>query len=104
MFTFIESSVLERFRPDYLGSDEYGELQQYMIRHPEAGVLVPGSGGARKLRWAGSGTGKRGGLRVIYFVKYAPREFWMLTIYAKARQGSIPAHVLKQFLEAFRDG
>lgn len=48
--------------------------------------------------------GKRGGLRVIYFVRYAPYEFWMLTLYAKARRGDIPAHILKELLEAFQNG
>lgn len=104
MFTFIESSAFERLCPIYLGPDEYGELQQFLIRYPEAGNRVPGSGGVRKLRWARSGIGKRGGLRVIYFVRYTPREFWMLTMYAKARHDTVPAHVLKQLLEAFRDG
>ena len=46
---------------------------------------------------------KRGGLRVIYFVRYEPNEFWMLTIYAKARSHTVPAHILKQSLEAFRN-
>jgi hypothetical protein len=48
--------------------------------------------------------GKRGGLRVIYFVRYQPNEFWMLTLYAKAKREDVPAHILRQLLEAFRDG
>ncbi len=48
--------------------------------------------------------GKPGGLRVIYFVRYEPNEFWMLTIYAKARQDDVPARMLKHLLEAFRNG
>lgn len=75
-----------------------------MMQRPEAGQVIPGSGGVRKLRWSRPGMGKRGGLRVIYFVRYAPNEFWMLTIYAKARHDNVPAHILKQLLEAFRDG
>ncbi|MFZ5555934.1 MAG: type II toxin-antitoxin system RelE/ParE family toxin [Pseudomonadota bacterium] len=101
MFTFVESSVFERIRPAYL-DDEYAEFQQYRIQNPEAGELVPGSGGVRKVRWARPGMGKRGGLRVI--VRYRPSELWMLTLYAKARREDIPAHILKQLLEAFRDG
>jgi hypothetical protein len=104
MYTFIESSVFERVRPAYLDDDEYAELQQYMIQAPEAGQLIPGSGGVRKLRWSRSGMGKRGGLRVIYFVQHQPNEFWMLTLYAKAKHDNVPAHILKQLLEAFRDG
>ncbi len=47
--------------------------------------------------------GKRGGLRIIYFVRYKPNEFWMLTVYAKARRDNVPARILRLLLEAFRD-
>jgi hypothetical protein len=87
----------------YLDYDEYAELQQFMMQHPEAGRVVSGSGGVRKLRWTRSGMGKRGGLRVIHFVRYEPNEFWMLTVYAKAKRDNVPAHILKQLLEAFRN-
>jgi hypothetical protein len=103
MFTFIESSVFERILPVYLTDDEYSELQQFLMQNPEAGEVVPGSGGVRKVRWARAGMGKRGGLRVIYFVRYEPNEFWMLTLYAKAKRDSVPGHILKQLLEAFRN-
>jgi hypothetical protein len=102
VFTFIEASPFERVLPVYLDDDEYSELQQFMIQNPEAGTVVPGSGGVRKLRWTRPGMGKRGGLRIIYFVKYRPNELWMLTIYAKACVEDIPVHILKQLLEAFR--
>jgi len=49
------------------------------------------------------GVGKRSGLRVIYYVRYEPNEFWMLAVYAKAKRDNVPAHILKQLLEAFRD-
>lgn len=104
MFTFIESSIFERILPVYLDDDEYSELQQYMMHSPEAGEVVPGSGGIRKMRWARAGTGKRGGLRVIYYVRYQPNEFWMLTLYSKAKHDNVPAHILKQLLKAFRNG
>ena len=104
MFTFIESSVFERVCALYLDDDEYAELQQFMIETPEAGQVVPGSGGVRKLRWKRKGMGKRGGLRVIYYVRYQPNEFWMLTLYAKTKQENVPAHILKQLKEAFENG
>ena len=47
--------------------------------------------------------GKRGRLRVIYFVRYEPNEFWMLALYAKAKHDDVPAHLLKQLLEVFRN-
>ena len=65
--------------------------------------MVPGSGGVRKLRWKRSGGGKRGGLRVVYFVHYAPNEIWLLTVYAKARQDKVPAHILRKLREAFEE-
>lgn len=104
MFTFIESSIFERIRPSYLDDDDYAELQQFLIQTPEAGELIPGSGGVRKVRWGRTGVGKRGGLRIIYYVRYKPNEFWLLTLYAKTRRENVPGHILKQLLEAFRNG
>jgi hypothetical protein len=101
VFTFIESAVFERVRALYLDDDEYAELQQFMLQNPEAGNLVRGSGGVRKLRWRRKGSGKRGGLRVIYFVRYQPNEFWMLTLYAK--QENVPAHILRALKKEFED-
>jgi hypothetical protein len=104
VFVFVESTVFDRLRAHYLDDDEYGELQQFMMRNPEAGDMVRGSGGVRKLRWRRQGEGKRGGLRLIYFVRYQPNEFWMLTLYSKTRQESVPAHILKQLKELFEHG
>ena len=101
MFEFIESVAFDRVRPRYLDDEEYGELQQSLMQNPEAGAVVPGSGGVRKLRWRRAGAGKRGGLRVIYYVRYWPNEFWMLALYAKTRRETVPAHVLKRLREAF---
>lgn len=101
MFTFIESSAFERIRAVYLDDDEYAALQEFLMQNPEAGKVVPRSGGVRKLRWRTSGSGRRGGLRIIYYVRYQPNEFWMLSLYAKARQENVPGHILKKLKEAF---
>ena len=101
MFVFIGPAAFDGVRARYLDDDEYGELQQFMMQNPEAGAMVRGSGGVRKLRWRRDGAGKRGGLRVIYFVRYRPNEFWMLAMYAKAKQENAPAHILKRLKEAF---
>ena len=98
---FIESAAFDRVRAHYLDDDEYSELQQFMMQSPEVGAIVRASGGVRKLRWRRQGAGKRGGLRVVYFVRYQPSEFWMLALYAKVKQENAPAHILKRLKEAF---
>ena len=101
MFVFIESTAFSRWRDQYFDDDEYAELQQFMMQNPEAGAIVRGTGGVRKLRWRREGSGKRGGLRVIYFVRYQPNEVWMLALYAKAKLDNAPSHILRSLKEAF---
>jgi mRNA-degrading endonuclease RelE of RelBE toxin-antitoxin system len=101
-FTLVESEAFARLRPVYLDDDEFAALQWLLVRSPGAGPLVAGSGGVRKLRWGTLNRGKRGGLRVIYHVNTERKEIWLLTLYAKAKHDSIPAHLLRQILEAFR--
>lgn len=100
LVTFIEAPVFTRMLPGYLDDEAYTALQWALALHPEAGAVIPGSGGVRKMRWAGSGRGKRGGLRVIYYYRRHAGEIWMLTLYAKNEAESIPAHVLKAIKEA----
>jgi mRNA-degrading endonuclease RelE of RelBE toxin-antitoxin system len=71
VFSFIETKIFTRLVQDYLTDDEYRELQTMLIEQPEAGDVIPGSGGVRKLRWRAPGRGKRGGYRVIYYLKRA---------------------------------
>jgi len=103
MFTFVETSHFERTLPEYLSDEKYAALQQFMLLNPNAGHIVPGSGGVRKLRWSIKDHGKRGGVRIIYYVRFAPDEFWMLAIYSKSKQENIPAHILKHLKKAFED-
>jgi len=71
-------------------------LQSFLLQYPESGKVVPGSGGVRKVRWAMSGKGKSGGVRVIYYFKRQDDGIWLLTIYSKNEIENIPAHVLRQ--------
>jgi hypothetical protein len=73
-----------------------GGLQALLIEQPEAGDVIPGTGGVRKLRWRARGRGKRGGYRVIYYAKIEQGVIWMLTIYPKNVKENIPAQVLRQ--------
>lgn len=96
MISFVETKLFTRLVQEYLSDDEYFKLQQQLLTDPEAGSVIPGSGGVRKLRWGVAGRGKRGGLRVIYFLRTRQGQIWMLTLYAKNEAESIPAHVLRQ--------
>jgi mRNA-degrading endonuclease RelE of RelBE toxin-antitoxin system len=101
VFTFIESSVFSKYRDEFLDDEAYRKLQQHLLQQPEAGSVIKGTGGVRKLRWRLPKTGKSGGVRIIYYVQYSPNEFWLLTIYAKAKQDAIPAHIAKKLKEVF---
>ena len=93
---FIEATAFTKYVYDYLTEDEYLRLQGFLLQNPEAGKIVRGSGGVRKVGWAITGTGKSGGVRVIYYFKKQDDEIWLLTIYSKSEVESIPAHVLRQ--------
>src|SRR5438046_1529539 len=99
MVTFVETKLFTKLVQEYLSDDEYAALQQSLIVNPEEGDLIPGSGGVRKLRWAVAGRGKRGGIRVIYFLRLRHDEIWMLTLYAKNVVDNIAANVLKKIKE-----
>ena len=76
---------------------------QGLAANPEAGDVIPRNGGCRKIRWSKLGTGKRGGVRVVYFTKLASGEIWLLVIYSKAVKEIIPAHILKQIREVLEN-
>ena len=99
MFSFIETTLFTRLVSDYLSDEEYGKLQQELMNNPEAGAVIRASGGVRKIRWAAAGRGKRGGYRVIYFIRRSNDIIWMLTMYPKNVTDSIPGNILKQIRE-----
>lgn len=77
-------------------------LLDYLSCYPDAGEIIPGSGGVRKLRWARAGMGKRGGARVIYFYHSMAMPLFLLGIYAKSAQENLkPAEtaVLKSLVK-----
>ena len=96
MLTIVETPTFQRLWPDYWTEDERGEFASWLALTPDAGDLVPGSGGVRKVRRSRKGSGKRGGVRVVYFNRFANGEIWLLLIYAKSVQDNIAAGVLRE--------
>jgi hypothetical protein len=93
---FIELPIFTQHIYRYLDDDEYQELQAYLTARPDAGAIVAGTGGVRKVRWGLEGRGKRSGARIIYYWRSSAGQIWMLTIYAKNETRTIPPHVLRR--------
>lgn len=100
MYTIVETPTFVEDAKRLWSEEERGAFCAWLASNPEAGSVVSGSGGCRKVRWTRSGSGKRGGVRIIYFTKISDEEIWLLVIYSKAVVGNIPAHILKAVREA----
>jgi len=83
--TFIELPPFQRLRDHYFDDETFEELQNHLMENPDAGDVIQGTGGLRKVRYADErrGKGKRGGMRVIYCWKDADDQFWLFTVYDK---------------------
>lgn len=99
MLTVIESPLFSKLWPDYWSEDERGEFAAFVASNPGSGDLIPGSGGCRKIRWSRAGSGKRGGVRVVFTARLASGAIVLLVIYAKSVRENIPAHVLRKIAE-----
>lgn len=82
---FVELPAFERNRSAYLTEEAFRGLQNAMLKNPEAGDVITGTGGLRKVRHGDvtRGKGKRGGLRIIYYWWEPKRQFWLFTLYDK---------------------
>jgi RelE toxin of RelE / RelB toxin-antitoxin system len=100
MLTVVESPIFQRLWPRYWGEDGRGEFAAFIASDPEAGSLIRGSGGVRKVRWAREGTGKSSGVRIVYLTRNELGEIYLLTLYAKSETSSISAATLKEIRRA----
>ena len=91
--TFIELPPFERNRQSYLNDENFRGFQKVLMDNPEAGDVIEGTGGLRKVRHADEkrGKGKRGGLRVIYFWWQSGKQFWLFTLYNKDEMDDMTA-------------
>ena len=103
MFTVIETFLFEKQWPLYWSEDERGEFAAHIAAFPNAGAVVRNSGGIRKVRWRRAGSGKSGGVRVIYFTRTAEEEVVLLIIYAKAKTDNITDQKLKEIRRAIEN-
>jgi hypothetical protein len=104
MLTFIETPLFQAACERYLSDDEYAELQGFLCDQPDAGRVVPGSGGVRKLRWNTADRGKQGGLRVLYYLRLAADQIVMVMMYSKNVRENVPARLLRQIKEECERG
>jgi len=90
---FIEAPAFTRHVPGYLTDDEYRRLREVLLTNPEAGTVMPGTGGFRKMRWRDPrrGKGSRGGLRVIYCHFANDAQVWLMTLYDKDELADLTA-------------
>lgn len=104
MYTVVETPLFQRLSDDYWTEEERRSFVSFIAAHPEAGEVVPGSGGVRKVRWGMARRGKRGGMRVIYFNRLSAGEIWLLVMYKKSEAENIPSHLLRQIKEEIENG
>jgi hypothetical protein len=90
---------LQKFKAEateLIGADGIEALAVYLINHPNAGDVIPGACGARKLRWAAKGKGKRGGARIIYLYVVVASRIFLIRCYAKNVKADLDADEKKQ--------
>ncbi len=100
-FEFIELASFAEIRDTLFTDDDFLELQLHLCRQPEAGSVIPGTGGCRKLRFAAKGKGKQGGSRVVYFLRLGPGQIILVTAYGKGEREDVPREWLRRLKEAF---
>jgi len=99
MLAVIETPTFVRLASDCWSDEDRTRFITFIAGNPDAGDVIPGSGGVRKVRWGSAGRGKRGGVRVVYFNRLAIGEIWLLLVYEQSVRENIPAHLLRQIKE-----
>ena len=100
---FVETHVFTTAIVRHLDDEQYRQLQIALILRPEQGPVMQGAGGLRKVRWAMTGAGKRGGLRVIYYWEPRKDVFYMVYAYKKSEQGDVTAAQTRQLSRVVRE-
>ena len=96
LYSFRETTWFTKQVSELLTDEEYTKLQWRLIEFPEAGDIIKGSGGIRKIRQSAKGKGTRGGARVIYYFAAKNQEIFMLDIYAKNEQEDLSIEQIRE--------
>lgn len=87
--TVVETPSFQRDAAAALSAEERTEMISFLAANPDAGDIMPGTGGARKLRWRAQGRGKRGGVRVIYYYHNESLPLFLLNVFAKNEKANL---------------
>ena len=105
MMTFTEHPVFTRQITELLSEEEYRQFQSDLAANPEAGDVIPGLGGLRKIRMALPGRGKRGGARVLYLLFVRAETVFLLYVYTKGEFADLTPdkrRVIKRLVEEIK--
>ena len=103
MITVAETEPFQRKVGRLLSEDEKAELIAYLAMNPNSGVLIQGTGGIRKLRWARSGRGKSGGVRIIYYFHNEELPLYLLALFGKNEKANISMEEKKLLSKAVKE-
>ena len=101
MYTIIETPIFSKLWPRYWYEDERGAFAAFLAQNPEAGDVIVGTNGLRKVRWSRAGSGKSGGVRVIYFTRNDAGQIVLLVMYVKSERGTLSAKQLLEIKNAY---
>ncbi len=100
---FVELTPFIAFRTEQWGDEDLRGLQDFLLTTPDAGDVIPGGSGLRKLRWAVRGHGKRGGARVIYYRQVPKEHIYLIYAYLKSEQSDLTPKQIKTLAQLMKD-
>ncbi len=100
---FVELTPFIAFRTEHWSDDDLRKLQNFLLVTPDAGDVMPGGSGLRKLRWTAKGRGKRGGARVIYYRYVLGERIYLIYAYLKTKQGDLTREQLKVLAQLMKE-
>ena len=100
---FVELTPFIAFRREHWTDEDLRSLQNFLLGAPDAGDVIRGAGGLRKLRWSAQGRGKRGGARVIYYRYVARDRIYLLYAYVKSEQADLTPDQIRVLKELMKD-